>query len=170
MFSFPSPMSGSASRVTTPAVDGVSLAVERGEIFGIVGESGSGKSTLANAVMGLMPPSARVSGSVRLNGREVLGLGGEALRDLRGRKMSMIFQDASASLDPVWPVGDQIAETIRAHAPVRRREAKARAVKLMAAVGIPDAAARYRDVPTAFPEASASASSLQPHLPTIRAC
>ena len=132
------------------AVDGVSLDIQRGEIFGIVGESGSGKSTLANAVMGLLPGNAAVSGSIRVKGREVLGLDDFALRAMRGKEVAMIFQDASASLDPTWPVGDQIAETIRAHASVSKPAAKARAIGLMAEVGIPDAAARYRDVPHRF--------------------
>jgi ABC-type dipeptide/oligopeptide/nickel transport system ATPase component len=135
---------------TRPAVDGVSLEIQRGEIFGIVGESGSGKSTLANAVMGLLPGNATVSGSIRLNGRELAGLGEDELRRLRGLEMSMIFQDASASLDPVWPVGDQIAETVRAHRAVSRREARTRAIELMTEVGIPDAAARYGSVPHRF--------------------
>ena len=133
-----------------PAVDGVSLTIQRGEIFGIVGESGSGKSTLANAVMGLLPETATVSGSIAVNGRDVLGLAKPALRQMRGREVAMIFQDASASLDPTWSVGDQIAETIRAHGPVSRADAKARATALMAEVGIPDPAARYRDVPHRF--------------------
>lgn len=133
-----------------PAVDGVSMEVQRGEIFGIVGESGSGKSTLANAVMGLLPGNAILAGSIRVNGREVVGLDDSALRAMRGNEVSMIFQDASASLDPTWSVGDQIAETIRAHATISRSVAKARATRLMTEVGIPDAAARYRDVPHRF--------------------
>jgi len=134
----------------SPAVDSVSLALEPGEIFGIVGESGSGKSTLANAVMGLLPASAAVSGSILLNGREIVGLGDDALRQIRGDEVSMIFQDPSASLDPTWPVGDQIAETIRAHRDVRAAEARARTIALMSEVGIADAAARYNDVPHHF--------------------
>ncbi len=130
-----------------PAVDGVSIQVERGEIFGIVGESGSGKSTLANSVMGLLPENALLTGSIRLNGRGVIGLTEDELRRMRGAEMSMIFQDAAVSLDPTWPVGDQIAETIRAHRRVRRREAKQRAIELMTEVGIPDAANRYANVP-----------------------
>ena len=133
-----------------PAVDGVTLKIERGEVFGIVGESGSGKSTLANAVMGLLPGNAAISGSIRVNDREVLGLNDTALRQMRGKEVAMIFQDASASLDPTWPVGDQIAETIRAHGAVSRTDAKARAIGLMAEVGIPGAADRYRDVPLRF--------------------
>ncbi|RFA20551.1 ABC transporter ATP-binding protein [Subtercola boreus] len=130
-----------------PAVDGVTLALRRGEIFGIVGESGSGKSTLANAVMGLLPGTATVTGSILVNGREVVGQDDAQLRSMRGDEVSMIFQDASASLDPTWPVGDQIAETIRAHRLIDRREAKARATALMTEVGIPDAADRYGDAP-----------------------
>ncbi len=130
---------------SAPAVDAVSLTVERGEIFGIVGESGSGKSTLANTVLGLLPRAATVTGSVEVNGREVLGLSERELRGVRGDEVSMIFQDASASLDPTWSVGDQIAETLRAHRKLSRREAKSRAIALMTEVGIPDAADRYPD-------------------------
>ena len=133
-----------------PAVEGVTLDLRAGEMFGLVGESGSGKSTLANAVLGLLPGSASVSGRIRLDGREVLGLSEEELRRIRGDLAAMIFQDASASLDPTWAVGDQIAETIRAHRPVTRREAERRAVELMAEVGIPDAPRRFRDAPHRF--------------------
>jgi ABC-type dipeptide/oligopeptide/nickel transport system ATPase component len=128
-----------------PAVDAVSLTIERGEIFGIVGESGSGKSTLANTVLGLLPRSATVTGGVAVSGREVLGLSETELRTVRGDEVSMIFQDASASLDPTWSVGDQIAETLRAHRRLGRREARRRAVELMSEVGIPDAGSRYSD-------------------------
>jgi ABC-type glutathione transport system ATPase component len=132
---------------TAPAVSDVTLELTRGEIFGIVGESGSGKSTLANAVMGLLPGNAAVTGSIKVNGREVVGLGDDALRQMRGKEAAMIFQDASASLDPTWPVGDQIAETLRAHRAISRGEARARAVALMSEMGIADAASRYGDVP-----------------------
>src|SRR6185295_3434767 len=106
-----------------PAVAAVSLAVRQGEFFVIVGESGSGKSTLANAVMGLLPANATVTGSIRVNGREIVGLDDNALRQMRGDEVAMIFQDPSASLDPTWPVGDQIAETIRAHRSVSANDA-----------------------------------------------
>jgi len=129
------------------AVDGVSLALRRGEIFGIVGESGSGKSTLANAVMGLLPARSTVTGSIKVNGREVVGLDDLTLRRMRGAEAAMIFQDASASLDPTWPVGDQIAEAVRAHRPGPAREARTKALALMAEVGIPDPARRYGDAP-----------------------
>jgi ABC-type glutathione transport system ATPase component len=135
---------GAAGR---PAVDNFSLAIVPGEIFGIVGESGSGKSTIANAIMGLLPDSAEITGRVSFNERELLGLDDEEFRSLRGNEIAMIFQDASASLDPTWCVGDQIAETIRAHNRVPRRAARERAKQLMTEVGIPDAADRYNDAP-----------------------
>ena len=130
-----------------PAVDQVSLTVGRGEIVGLVGESGCGKSTLANAVMGLLPDSARVTGSVRLADRELVGLRDTELRALRGDAVAMVFQDPSTSLDPVWPVGDQVAEAIRAHRDVGRRQARTDALRLMTEVGIPAAAERYADPP-----------------------
>jgi ABC-type dipeptide/oligopeptide/nickel transport system ATPase component len=133
--------------VSSPAVQNFSLDIVRGEIFGIVGESGSGKSTIANAIMGLLPSSAHITGSVTFGEREVLGLNDRQLRELRGNEMAMIFQDASASLDPTWSVGDQIAETIRAHNSMSKRAARERAVELMNEVGIPGAAARYGDAP-----------------------
>lgn len=133
-----------------PAVQGVSLSLERGEIFGLVGESGSGKSTIANAVMGLLPQGTRVSGNVRLEGQPLLGRTEAEWQGLRGNLLSMIFQDAAASLDPTWAVGEQIAETVRAHRTVSRRAARQRALELMAEVGIPDPARRYSDPPHRF--------------------
>ena len=147
-----------------PAVDHVSLTLAAGEIFGVVGESGSGKSTVANAILGLLPPSADITGSIRLDAnptmfaggpstsdpkepRELLSLPERELRAIRGDIVSMIFQDASASLDPTWPVGDQIAETIRAHRSVSRAAARMQAIALMEEVGIPDASSRYGDAP-----------------------
>ena len=121
-----------------------------GEIFGIVGESGSGKSTLANAVMGLLPANAAVSGSILLDGREMSGWTTTRCGRIRGDEVAMIFQDPSASLDPTWPVGDQIAETIRAHRAVSAARRSARAIALMSEVGIADAAARYSDAPHRF--------------------
>ena len=129
------------------AVDGVTLELRPGEILGLVGESGCGKSTLANAVMGLLPESTDVSGAIHLGERELTALDEKALRRIRGDEIAMVFQDPSTSLDPVWTVGDQIAETIRAHRDVSRREAKDRALQLMREVGIPSAEQRYADPP-----------------------
>ncbi len=132
------------------AVDGVSLSVAPGEIVGLVGESGCGKSTLANAVMGLLPRQATVSGAASLAGQPLIGLAESQLRALRGDRISMIFQDPSTSLDPTFSVGEQVAETIRAHRSVGRADAKAQAIRLMTEVGIPDAASRYADPPHRF--------------------
>jgi oligopeptide/dipeptide ABC transporter ATP-binding protein len=132
------------------AVDAVSITVGPGEIVGLVGESGCGKSTLANAVLGLLPASTQVSGSVTVEGEEVLGASEDRLRELRGDRASMIFQDPATSLDPTCPVGVQVAETIRAHRRVTRKQARERAIELMAEVGIPDARARFADPPHRF--------------------
>jgi ABC-type dipeptide/oligopeptide/nickel transport system ATPase component len=128
----------------------VSFDLRPGEVFGIVGESGSGKSTLANAIMGLLPAMATVNGSITFEGQELIGLDEDALRSIRGNRIAMIFQDPASSLDPTWPVGDQIAETIRAHHKVNRREARERAIELMRDVGIAEAARRYGDAPHRF--------------------
>lgn len=129
------------------ALDDVSLSVQPGEIVGIVGESGCGKSTFAHAAMGLLPESATVLGEISVGGERVDGLDEARLRTLRGSRMAMILQDASASLDPTWPVGPQIAEAVRAHAKISRRAAKARALELMAEVGIPDPEPAYGQPP-----------------------
>ncbi len=97
------------------AVRGVSLTVEKGQVASIVGESGSGKSVAMLAVMGLLPPNAIVSGSVRFHGKELLGLPSRELATIRGARIAMIFQDPLTALNPVIKVGDQIAEAIRLH-------------------------------------------------------
>jgi peptide/nickel transport system ATP-binding protein len=129
------------------AVHDVSLEVSEGEIFGLVGESGCGKTTLALAVMGLLPRSAQVRGRIDFQGEDVLGLSEAARRRLRGDRISMVFQDPEAALDPAFAVGEQVAETIRAHRPMGGREARKRATQLLTEVGIPAAAKRYGDPP-----------------------
>ena len=129
------------------AVSDVSLSVSEGEIFGLVGESGCGKTTLAMALMGLLPTTARVAGSVRFQGLELLGLRPEELRKLRGDRISMIFQDPMTSLDPTFPVGEQVAETITAHRDVNDARAKERALELLGDVGIPEPERRFGDAP-----------------------
>ncbi len=129
------------------AVRGLSLSVREGQVLGIVGESGSGKSVTALAVMGLLPPGTRVSGSVRYRGRELLGLPDRELRAVRGRRVAMVFQDATTALNPVYRVGWQVAEAVRAHQDVSAREAWRRAVELLDMVGIPDAPDRARSYP-----------------------
>jgi peptide/nickel transport system ATP-binding protein len=124
------------------AVRGLGYAVAPGEVLGIVGESGAGKSAAALAVMGLLPRGARVTGSVRWRGRELLGLPDRRLAAIRGRRIAMVFQPALSALTPVYRVGDQIAEAIAAHGGTTRRAARARAVQLLDLVGIPDAARR----------------------------
>ena len=129
------------------AVSDVSLSVSEGEIFALVGESGCGKTTLAMALMGLLPATAHVAGSVRFQGLELLGLPPEELRKLRGDRISMIFQDPMTSLDPTFPVGEQVAETITAHRDVNDARARERALELLGEVGIPEPERRFDDAP-----------------------
>ena len=132
------------------AVRGVSFTVDGEEVLGIVGESGSGKSVTMMAVMGLLPKSATVTGSVRYRGQEILGLPEKELRRHRGNHVAMVFQDPLTSLNPVFTVGDQIAEAIRVHNDVSRKEAMARAVTLLELVGIPNATQRAHQYPHEF--------------------
>jgi oligopeptide/dipeptide ABC transporter ATP-binding protein len=119
------------------AVRGVSYTVRAGEAMGIVGESGSGKSVSSLAVMGLLPRNARISGSVRFRGRELLGLGESDYSKLRGNRIAMIFQDPLTSLNPVYTIGFQISEAVLSHHDVSKREARDRAIELLGTVGIP---------------------------------
>jgi peptide/nickel transport system permease protein len=131
------------------AVGGVSLDLEKEECLGLVGESGSGKSVTAMALLGLVPtpPGAVVGGRVMREARDLLEVGDAELRALRGGPISMIFQDPLSTLHPLFTVGDQIAEAIRAHQPVSRAEAMNRAVALLELVRIPNPAARAKSYP-----------------------
>ena len=130
------------------AVDGVDLALERGECFALVGESGCGKSMTALSVMRLLPEAARVTGGrVLLDGDDLLALPEAAMRAVRGRRVAMIFQEPSTALNPVLTIGRQVVEVIERHAGVRGAAARARALELLEAVGIPDGARRFHEYP-----------------------
>ncbi|WP_456302744.1 ABC transporter ATP-binding protein [Streptomyces mirabilis] len=133
-----------------PAVRGVGLTLEPGEVLGLVGESGSGKSATALAVLGLLPGNAVVRGSVRLDGQELIGASERQLTRIRGSRVSMIFQDPLSAFTPVHRIGDQIAEAVRAHQDVSREQALKRAVELLDLVGIPEPALRARAFPHEF--------------------
>ncbi len=133
------------------AVRGIDYEVNEGEFLAIVGESGSGKSVSSLAVMGLLPSTARVRGSIRFAGQELTGASDRELSRLRGRELAMIFQDPLSALTPVYPVGDQIAETLLLHDRLLSRQAAAkRAVELLKIVGIPAAERRARAFPHEF--------------------
>jgi peptide/nickel transport system ATP-binding protein len=121
-----------------PAVNSISVRVDPGEVVALVGESGSGKSMTARAVLGLLPPGARASGSVKVGGREVLGASETVLNEVRGRQVAMVFQEPQTALNPVRTVGWQIREALRAHRKVSRIAARDRAVDLLRDVEMPD--------------------------------
>lgn len=129
------------------AVRGVSFDIAAGETLALVGESGSGKSATALSLMQLVPEPGRVTGSVRFEGRELFGLPPKAVRELRGRQISMIFQEPMTSLNPVLSVGEQIVETLRQHESISRHAARARTVELLDLVRIPEPQRRFDDYP-----------------------
>jgi peptide/nickel transport system ATP-binding protein len=132
------------------AVQGVSFDVEKGEVFGIVGESGSGKSVLTQAITGLMP-SAQIAGEVLFEGEDLITSPVARLRDLRGRRIGMVFQDPLSSLHPYFTIGAQIVEVVKAHEKsTSAREARDRAIAMLDQVGIPAAAKRFSDYPHQF--------------------
>ena len=133
------------------AVDGVSFDLAAGEVLAIVGESGSGKSVTAQTLLGLTRASnSTISGSVRFGDRELADLSDRGWRDIRGEHIAMVFQDPMCSLNPVYRVGDQIIEMIRAHRDVSKGEARDRAIELLRSVGIPNPERRVRDYPHEF--------------------
>lgn len=137
------------------AVDGISLAARAGEVLAIVGESGSGKTVTANTLLGLLPETATLDGAVIIRGREgqetdVVHASAAQLRAMRGRDAAMVFQEPSTALNPVFTVGWQIAEGLRAHGSVSKAEARERAIDILRKVGIPDPEQRVDDYPHQF--------------------
>lgn len=133
------------------AVDGVSFDLAAGEVLAIVGESGCGKSVTAQSIIGLTrSPNATITGRAIFDGRDLIAADETQLRSVRGEHIAVVFQDPMTSLNPVYRVGDQIAEMIRAHREVSKEEATARAVEILDAVGIPNADRRIRDYPHEF--------------------
>ena len=133
------------------AVDGVTFGLRSGEILAIVGESGSGKSVAAQTIMGLTrTPNARISGRIDYGGRDLVAATEEELMSIRGQEIAMIFQDPMTSLNPVYRVGDQIVEAIRAHTDEPKGRAKEKAIELLNAVGIPDPRERADNYPHEF--------------------
>jgi len=138
------------------AVDGVTLAVHPGEVLAIVGESGSGKTVTAKTILGLLPETATVRGAVLLTTKDgtsegdIIQMSGAQLRSVRGRDAAMVFQEPSTSLNPVYPVGWQIAEGLRAHKKISKKDARAAAIDVMRRVGIPDPERRVDHYPHQF--------------------
>jgi len=131
-----------------PAVDGVSFSVDAGRTLAIVGESGCGKSVTALSIMGLVPsPPGRIRGSIRFEGRELVGAPVRAMQDLRGNGMAMIFQEPMSSLNPAFTIGEQIVEGLRRHRRIGRAEAAERAVCMLRKVRMPAPEQRFRDYP-----------------------
>lgn len=134
------------------AVDGVSYTLDRGETIGIVGESGSGKSVTAMTIMGLIPqpPGKIVGGDILFKGESLLAMSPAEFRSIRGNRIAMIFQDPMTSLNPVYRIGHQIAESLRLHKGMSKKEGLARAVELLDMVGIPNPEQRAKDYPHQF--------------------
>jgi peptide/nickel transport system ATP-binding protein len=138
-------------RGTLTALDGVSFTIAAGEVLGVVGESGAGKSMTGAAIIGLIEPPGRIAGGqILLNGRRIDNLGPEQMRRIRGREIGAIFQDPLTTLNPLYTVGEQISETMLAHLPIGRDEARRRAIGWLERVGIPAAAQRIDSYPHEF--------------------
>jgi oligopeptide/dipeptide ABC transporter ATP-binding protein len=134
------------------AVDGISFSIEAGHSLGVVGESGCGKSVTALSLVRLFPPTAhvRLAGSVEFDGQDLMQASEAELRRVRGRQISIVFQDPLTSLNPVIPVGEQIAESVRLHLGFSRKAARQRSIELLSRVGIPDPHRRVDDLPVRF--------------------
>ena len=132
---------------TVHAVNGVTFSVHAGEVLCILGESGSGKSVTLRSLMRLLPGRAKVEGTIEVDGRDVTAMSSRALRDLRGGIVSMIFQEPMTALDPVYTIGQQIAETVRRHTGCDAKQARARALELLNLVRIPSAERRIDAYP-----------------------
>ncbi len=142
-------------RLQTPrgpadAIRAVSFGLQRGETLGLVGESGCGKSITAMALLGLLPESASVSGSIRFDGQELVGQPDSALRLLRGNRIGMVFQEPMTALNPVHTIGHQVAEPLRLHRGIGREQARAQSITLLERVGIRNAAGRMDAYPHQF--------------------
>ena len=131
-----------------PAVDGISFEIGRGETLGLVGESGSGKSVTALSIIRLVMPPGRITGGrIEFEGRDLMTLGEDDLRRVRGRRIGFVFQEPMVALNPVYTIGSQIAETVSVHKLARGQAAKRRAIDLLEAVRVPDPARRAREYP-----------------------
>ncbi len=132
------------------AVRGVNFSLQNGEVLGIVGESGSGKSVTSMAIMGLLDESAKVEGSIEMYGTEILGRSDAYMSHIRGKVLSMVFQDPLSALTPVYTIGDQLVEALQIHQKMSDKAAEARAVELLSLVGIPNPEVRYKSFPHEF--------------------
>ena len=133
--------------VWVPAAKNLTYSIERGQVVAVVGESGSGKSASSMAILDLLPRNSRVRGSIRVDGRDIVGLSSREIRQLRGPKVAAIFQEPMTALNPVLTIGSQIIEAIRAHTSQSPSEAKARAIELLGMVGLPDPEKAFASYP-----------------------
>jgi len=145
------------------AVNGVSLDIKRGEVFGLVGETGCGKTVTGLSLLRLVPPPGEiVAGRITFEGQDILSLSEQKMQNIRGARIAMIFQDPAASLNPVFSVGEQIEMVIRQHQPVKRRVARRRTLEMLEAVGLPDPPQTVRSYPHELSGGDAAAGDDRP--------